>query len=383
MVLSWRPCQLSLMVWPVTSTIAEGLPIFTDCMAVSSRLPPPSILIEPPASALMVMLPPALTVISTVPVGLCAAGGVGEHSSLTVPPVWSTCRPMLPSAVSRLNADLIGGPSPGGGISSSSNSNVLPAPETKPRLTTVPARPVDLTALPPRSNVVLSLNSPPSTYGRLGSPNSNPISTSSPTSGVKYAPLVLPAPNCTTRAQSDSYCGDSQGSATFTAPVPFGSLLFVTSPQTRPGMRAGRPWLAPSEVRPSRERSCRPLTKNRVRYPPSSSSKMCRALVIVQVPANIFGTPSMSTCSPACRSGSPIAYPSASAKALAMCSATPLAISSAAPVADEPAASGWSTTRNALALGSEPRLGSPGMAGSGMPIGSENPPNESARAAGS
>src|SRR5215475_5411195 len=174
------------------------------------------------------------------------------------------------------------------------------------------------------------------------------MSTSSPTSGVKYAPLVLPAPNCTTRAQSDSYCGDSQGSATFTLPLVSGSLLLVTSPQTRPGIRAGRPWLAPIEVRPSNERSCRPLTQNRVWYPPSFSSKTCRALVTVHVPAHVSGTPATSTWEPACRSGLPTAYPSASAKALAMCSATPLAISSAAPLAEEPDASGWSTTRNAL-----------------------------------
>jgi len=40
-----------------------------------------------------------------VPVGLCAAGGLGEHSSFSVPAVWSTCRPMLPSAFSLLTAD--------------------------------------------------------------------------------------------------------------------------------------------------------------------------------------------------------------------------------------------------------------------------------------
>src|SRR3954454_6039691 len=215
---------------------------------------------EPPAPAFTVIEPPGPQVISTAPVAVA-----GSQVILRLPPVWSTATPIDPSPVCSANADFIGGPGLSGGGSSSSNSSRLPAPLTKPRRTTEALIPVLFTASPPRSNAVCAFISPPSTYGRRGSPNSKPISTSSPTSGVKNAPDFLPAPNWATRAQSDSYAGDSQGSATFTRPRDLRSLLLVTMPQTSPGIRVGSPWVPPIDASPSSERSCRPLTKNRVR----------------------------------------------------------------------------------------------------------------------
>jgi hypothetical protein len=120
--------------------------------------------------------------------------------------------------------------------------------------------PVTFTASSPRSKSVLSLTSPPMTYGRRGSPYSKATSTSSVTSGMNTAPPTLPEPNWTTRAQFVSYDGESHGSDTLTLPLVSGSLTLVTTPHTRPGMVTGGPCVPPSEERPSSERSCRPLT---------------------------------------------------------------------------------------------------------------------------
>ena len=89
----------------------------------------------------------------------------------------------------------------GEGISSS-NVSWLPIRDTMPRLTTCADSPADFTALDSNGCFDLPLSRPPITYGRRVSPNSNPTSTSSPTSGRNRLPHSLPMPTCTTRAQS-------------------------------------------------------------------------------------------------------------------------------------------------------------------------------------
>src|SRR6266498_5016960 len=171
---------------PLSSSTAL-LVILTPSLPSSSSWPPLLIFTVPALPAMMFTVPVLPHSIVSVPAGVLLAGGAGLQVSDTLPPTWSIARPRASSEVPRVIADTVGGAAPGGpGGSSSLNTNRLPAGETRPRLTTAPP---PLTAAPPSSYLVLSLGSPPSTYGRRGSPNSKPISTSSPTSGTNIAPL--------------------------------------------------------------------------------------------------------------------------------------------------------------------------------------------------
>src|SRR5262249_25244605 len=162
----------SLIIWPLTSTMPVPPLILTPSCPDSSSCPPLSILMLPPVPALIVIEPASLTSTVTVPVGVLLAGGFGLQVSAIVPPAWSRDSESASSLVPSTICEVFGGATPGGpGGRSSLNTSRLPAGETMPRLVTLPP----LTVVPPRSKLVLSFSSPPSTYGRRGSPNSKPI----------------------------------------------------------------------------------------------------------------------------------------------------------------------------------------------------------------
>src|SRR5579872_4512033 len=74
-------------------------------------------------------------------------------------------------------------------------------------------------------------HSPPITYGLRGLPASKATSTSSPTSGTKKLPRLLPPISVASRAQVSyvALCGSGdQGSATFTRACPSSSVMLVT-----------------------------------------------------------------------------------------------------------------------------------------------------------